>query len=218
MAVGDPNPCSYCGAYTHVTPCAGLLSNYITPPAVVYYPWDENSPAWNAELDRRVRLAIEEYEVEQREYEMERPTWMQYFLDLAKLAAKRATCPVRQVGAVFVDPGTNVVLATGYNGSPRGTPHCGKACYERQHGEKTSECRAVHAETNGIYSAARRGVSLEGAHVYCTLSPCVNCARALVQVGITWVGYGEDSAYPEAIEELKMGGVGYALLSAEVTS
>jgi dCMP deaminase len=136
-----------------------------------------------------------------------RPTWTQYFLDLAKLAATRATCPVRQVGAILVDPATNTVLATGYNGAPRGTAHCGEACYNRVHGQRTNECRAVHAEMNAILSAARVGTRLEGAHLYCTMAPCVPCARALIQVGVRRVEYLNPSAYPEAVQELKEAGI-----------
>lgn len=133
---------------------------------------------------------------------MNRPSWDQYFMDMAKLVAARATCPVRQVGAVFVDK-NNSVLSIGYNGAARGTKHCGDACKNRKHGEKTDECRAVHSETNAILNAARNGIKLEGSKVYVTLSPCARCANNLIQVGVTEVIYGSNSAYPEVVEELK---------------
>jgi len=138
---------------------------------------------------------------------IQRPSWEEYFLELARLASTRATCPVRQVGAVFVDPVTQVVLATGFNGSPRGTPHCGNACYERKHGDRTSECRAIHAEMNGLLSAARTSTALNESFVYCTLNPCVNCARALIQANIRRVVYSEEFSYFGAIQELNDAGV-----------
>lgn len=129
---------------------------------------------------------------------MNRIGWDEYFLKIARVAALRSSCPVRQVGAVFV--GTNqAILSLGYNGSPRGTEHCGEDCENRRHGESSDLCKAVHAEANAIYNAASNGVSLQGSTLYCTLSPCMNCAKALIQVGVTKIVYAEKSAYDEAI-------------------
>lgn len=136
-------------------------------------------------------------------FEVQRPSWDEYFMDLARLAARRATCPVRQVGSVFVDSESKIVLSTGFNGSPRGMKHCGAACFEREHGQNQGLCKAVHSEANAIASAARMGTKLEGTHLYCTLSPCLNCARLLIQVGVSSITYAESSVYPEPLEELK---------------
>lgn len=134
---------------------------------------------------------------------MKRAGWDEYFLQMAQFVATRSTCPTKQVGAIFVDPESKSVLSMGYNGSPRGTEHCGEQCASRKHGENTSACRAVHAEANAIYNAAHNGVSLKGSHIYSTLGPCINCARAIIQVGTQKVIYLESSAYPEVIEELQ---------------
>lgn len=132
---------------------------------------------------------------------MNRLGWDDYFLKIAQVAALRSTCPVRQVGAVFVGE-NHSILSLGYNGSPRGTEHCGEECENRVHGQNINACKAVHAEANAIFNAASNGVSLKGSTLYCTLSPCMNCAKALIQVGVTKIIYGEKSAYDEAISFL----------------
>ena len=146
-----------------------------------------------------------------------RPSWDQYFLDMARLVATRATCPVRQVGAVFVDRDSHGVLSMGYNGSPRGTKHCGEACLNREHGSRTDECRAVHSETNAILNAARQGIRLEGSKVYITLSPCHRCAANLIQVGVAEIIYEEDSAYPDVFNELKGAGISVRQVHRKLT-
>lgn len=132
---------------------------------------------------------------------MNRIEWDEYFLTMAQVAALRSSCPVRQVGAVFVGD-NKAILSIGYNGAPRGTEHCGEECSNRQHGENIEVCKAVHAEVNAIYNAAFNGIALHGSTLYCTLSPCMNCAKALIQVGVTKVVYGEKSAYDQAISFL----------------
>lgn len=129
---------------------------------------------------------------------MNRIGWDEYFLKMARIAAIRSTCPVRQVGAVFIGK-HNSILSLGYNGSPRGTEHCGVECQNRVHGENIEACKAVHAEANAIYNAALNGLSLRDSTLYVTLSPCMNCAKALIQVGVKKVIFGEHSAYDEAI-------------------
>ncbi|TRT78860.1 MAG: cytidine deaminase [Microcystis aeruginosa Ma_AC_P_19900807_S299] len=106
--------------------------------------------------------------------EEKRPTWDEYFLMIAKLAATRSTCLAFPVGAVIVKD--RQVLATGYNGSPSGTVHCTAQgfCYPglgtcRESGEIPS--RAIHAEANAIAQAAKHGISTQGASIYVTLEP-----------------------------------------------
>ncbi|MDX9754665.1 MAG: dCMP deaminase family protein [bacterium] len=119
-----------------------------------------------------------------------RPSWDEYFMILAKLAATRSTCFSRPVGVVIVRD--RRVLATGYNGAPPGSWHCSdkKQCYWRQPEnqvpgiEPRDLSRAVHAEINAIAHAARKGISIEGGALYCTLSPCMNCFRTLICAGI----------------------------------
>lgn len=112
-----------------------------------------------------------------------RPTWEDYFFDLAHLVSTRASCPSRKVGCVIIDD-QNFVLATGYNGAPSGTFHCDEKCVARQSGKDYHLCKAVHAEMNAVAYAARRGVSLDNSVAYVTTSPCVLCARVMIQAGI----------------------------------
>lgn len=108
-----------------------------------------------------------------------RPDWDAWLLELAHWAARRATCPRRRVGAVIARD--RRVLATGYNGSLPGRPHCDEAgCLLDAEGH----CRrTIHAEMNALLQAARFGTSCEGAVIYLTDAPCPDCARALAQAG-----------------------------------
>ena len=123
-----------------------------------------------------------------------RPCWDDYFLMLAKLAATRSTCLSRPTGAVIVLD--RQVLATGYNGSMPGCAHCSDEgeCHRRKirgydEDNKYDVCRAIHAEANAIAQAARRGISVEGATVYTTLSPCFVCTKLMASARIVHVVY-----------------------------
>lgn len=129
---------------------------------------------------------------------MARIDWKSYFMKMAQLAAERSTCIRRRVGAVAVRD--NHVLATGYNGAPKGQTHCiDQGCLREElnipSGERHEICRGVHAEQNIICQAALHGVSLEGAIIYCTTQPCSICARLIVNSGIQKVIYLE--GYPD---------------------
>jgi dCMP deaminase len=121
---------------------------------------------------------------------MNRPSWHEYFLMLAKLVSVRSTCNSRKIGAVIVR--NNRILATGYNGAVHGAPHCTDKgpdfCLRRSIGahdaDKYNYCLSSHAEVNAIDQAARFGISLEGAVLYCTLEPCNWCFKQLIQAGI----------------------------------
>jgi dCMP deaminase len=122
-----------------------------------------------------------------------RPSWDEYFMMLAKLAASRSTCLSRPTGSVVVKD--RQVIASGYNGSLPGQDHCmdeGK-CFRRTlewpEAMKYDMCRSAHAEANAISLAAKKGVSLEGASIYCTLEPCITCAKLIVMSGIKRVVY-----------------------------
>ncbi len=130
----------------------------------------------------------------------ERPTWDEYFLQLARQAATRSTCLRRQVGAVLVRD--RRVLATGYNGAPRGVSHClDIGCLREQlaipSGERHELCRAIHAEQNAVIQAAVHGVAIEGATLYATLQPCVLCAKMLINCGVREIHYVE--GYPDEL-------------------
>lgn len=122
---------------------------------------------------------------------------------LAKLAASRSTCLSRPTGAVVVKD--KQVVTTGYNGSLPGQAHCMDegVCFRRSlqwpEAVKYDMCRSAHAEANAIALAAKKGMSLEGATIYCTLEPCITCAKLIVMSGITRVVYEHpyDSPIPE---------------------
>lgn len=138
------------------------------------------------------------------------PTWDDYFLTMARHAATRSTCLRRKVGVVAVLD--RHVLATGYNGAPSGLKHCEfTGCLRQQQGVPSGErheiCRGLHAEQNVIIQAAVHGVSLKGATIYVTATPCVICAKMLINCGIKRVVCGEQ--YPDgmALEMLRDAGV-----------
>ena len=117
-----------------------------------------------------------------------RPSWDDYFLELADAASRRATCDRGKSGCVIVRD--KQVLATGYVGSPTGLPHCDDVGHLmkkviQENGEISEHClRTVHAEQNAICQAAKRGISIEGATVYTRMTPCRTCAMLLINCGI----------------------------------
>jgi len=118
---------------------------------------------------------------------MDRPTWDEYFLSITKVVAKRSTCLRRHVGAILVRD--KRILATGYNGAPRGLAHCAEVgCLREQQnvpsGERQELCRGLHAEMNAFLQAASFGVSSEGSTLYCTDFPCSLCAKMAVNAGV----------------------------------
>ncbi|HOA90241.1 MAG: deoxycytidylate deaminase [Bacillota bacterium] len=144
-----------------------------------------------------------------------RPSWDDYFMDIAELVASRSTCLRRQVGAVIVKD--RRIISTGYNGAPRGVSHClDVGCLREQlgvpSGERHELCRAVHAEQNAIIQAALHGVSTNGATLYCTTQPCVLCAKMLLNAGIKEIFFR--GSYPDelALSLLQEGDVKINLL------
>ncbi len=113
-----------------------------------------------------------------------RPTWDQYFLKIAETVATRATCDRLHVGAVLAR--NKVILATGYNGAPRGLKHCDDAGHELVDGHCV---RTIHAEANAIVHAAKHGTNIDGATIYLTNSPCYDCFKMIVNAGIKRVVY-----------------------------
>ena len=124
----------------------------------------------------------------------QRPSWDEYFMDIAGLVAKRSTCLRRSVGAVLVKD--RRVLATGYNGVPAGIRHCSEVGCLREaqnipSGERVELCRGLHAEQNAIIQAAFHGVSVNGAALYTTLHPCIICTKMIINAGIKQIFYRE---------------------------
>ena len=130
---------------------------------------------------------------------MDRISWDEYFMKMAELAATRSTCLRRQVGAVIVQD--RHVIATGYNGAPKGVPHCSEkgGCLREQmgipSGERHELCRALHAEQNAIIQAATLAQSIEGATMYITNQPCIICAKMIINAGIERIVVRE--GYPD---------------------
>lgn len=141
---------------------------------------------------------------------MNRPSWDQYFLDITRLVATRSTCLRRQVGALLVKDRN--ILATGYNGVPSGITHCDTVgCLrERQKvpsGERHELCRGLHAEQNAIIQAARHGINIDGATLYCTTMPCIICTKMIINAGIVAVVYTEGYADELAREMIAEAGI-----------
>ena len=142
---------------------------------------------------------------------LERPSWDDYFMGIAKLTAERSTCLRRQVGAVIVKD--RHIVSTGYNGAPHGIVHCGErgGCLREElgipSGERHELCRALHAEQNAIIQAATFGHSVEGATIYITHQPCFICAKMIINAGIEKIIVSE--GYPDefAVEVLSEAGL-----------
>jgi len=152
------------------------------------------------------------------EKHVDRPSWGQYFLKQAMLASERSTCDKIHVGCVLVK--NNFVLATGYNGSMPGTPHCNEVGHLVMNEEDgTKGCvRTIHAEINAIGQAAKRGVSTDGAIAYMTYTPCIPCYKALAAAGIVKVyvcGCYDD---PETDRFVKEAGGAIPIYSCDVPS
>lgn len=125
--------------------------------------------------------------------------WDRRFIEIAKQVATWSTCLRRHVGAVLVKD--KHIIATGYNGSPRGITDCktyGKCRREGvESGQHLELCSAVHAEQNCIIQCARYGISTEGATLYCTHLPCSECMKILINAGIETIYYIEE--YPSSL-------------------
>ncbi len=119
-----------------------------------------------------------------------------YFSEIADLVSTRSTCLRNTVGAVIVKD--SKILSTGYNGAPKGLPHCDElgGCMRNRLGVKSGErhelCRGLHAEQNSIIQAAFHGVSVKGAKMYCTTRPCSICTKMIINAGITEVIFMEE--------------------------
>jgi dCMP deaminase len=132
----------------------------------------------------------------------ERPSWDEYFMGIAFAVAQRSTCDRAHVGSIIVR--NKRILTTGYNGSPRGLPHC----YEVGHLMINNHCvRTLHAEQNAIIQAALHGVSVEGGTIYVTHQPCLTCAKMIINAGLTRVIFAGNYPDENAVAFLKEAGV-----------
>ena len=141
-----------------------------------------------------------------------RPTWDEYFLEVMHALARRATCDRGRTACVVVKD--KQIVVSGYVGSPPGLPHCDEVGHlmkkvVEEDGSIHEHCmRTIHAEQNAICQAAKRGVSLDGATIYCKLAPCRTCAMLLIASGIKRVvAEYKYHAGGEAEEMLRTAGV-----------
>ncbi|MCM8787292.1 MAG: cytidine/deoxycytidylate deaminase family protein [Candidatus Omnitrophica bacterium] len=137
---------------------------------------------------------------------LKRPSWDEYFMKVAYLVSERSTCLRRKVGAVLVKD--KQILATGYNGAPIGIAHCDVTGCLRQKlnipsGQRHEICRGLHAEQNVLLQAARHGVSVKESALYITNTPCIICAKMIINAGIKEIVIA--NYYPDkmALEFLK---------------
>jgi len=128
----------------------------------------------------------------------------EFYIGLAKQIASRGTCLRRQIGAVLIKDG--IILATGYNGPPSGLAHCDK-CFRITNNIQSSTrlefCRAVHAEENVLIQCAIKQTNPTGGILYCTHSPCVTCAKSIIQAKISAIIY--DEIYPDELTQQMIG-------------
>ena len=150
-----------------------------------------------------------------------RPDWDRYFLDLCEAVARRATCDRGRSGCVIVKD--KRIMTTGYVGAPASLPHCDEVGHDFRkvfdsNGNVTQHCvRTLHAEQNAIIQAARFGITLEGATLFCKMTPCRTCAMMIINAGIKRVvcekRYHADA---DTIELFKQACIELAIMNNEV--
>jgi len=152
---------------------------------------------------------------------MPRPSWDEYFIDLCKAVAKRATCDRGRNGCVIVKD--KRILTTGYVGSPAGLPHCDDVGHMMrkvfdEEGNITQHCvRTLHAEQNAIIQAAKFGISIDGATLYTLMTPCYTCAKMIVNAGIKRVvAERRYHADKDSLELFKQAGIEVKIMKDEV--
>ncbi len=152
-----------------------------------------------------------------------RPSWDEYFLQMAELVGSRGTCDRGHAGAVIVKD--KRILATGYVGSPVGLPHCDEVGHEmhtvtHEDGAVSRHCiRTAHAELNAITNAARVGVPIDGSTLYCKMVPCYTCAKAIINAGIkSVIALRDYHATKETKAVFKKAGVKLQILHKEIQS
>lgn len=134
-----------------------------------------------------------------------RPSWDEYFMNIARMVAERSNCMKRSVAAVIIKD--KRIISTGYNGTPRGIKNCSEGGCPRcnsfgQGGANLDECLCSHAEENAIVQAAYHGVSVKGGTIYTTFSPCLTCTKMIINSGLSEVVY--NAQYPMGEVPLKL--------------
>ena len=131
---------------------------------------------------------------------IKRPSWDQYFMNIAHVVASRSNCMKRQVATVIVKD--KRIVSTGYNGTQRGTKNCNEGGCPRCNsngpsGANLDECLCSHAEENAIVQASYHGVSIQAATIYTTFSPCLMCTKMIINSGIQEVVYNDEYSMAE---------------------
>lgn len=134
-----------------------------------------------------------------------RPDWDTYFMDIAHVVARRSNCRRRSVAALIVKD--RRIISTGYNGTPRGITNCNeggcpRCASDAPSGSNLGECICAHAEENAIVQAACHGIAVEGAAIYCTMSPCLMCCKMIINAGIREVVYEQAYRFSEQARAL----------------
>ncbi len=148
-----------------------------------------------------------------------RPSWDEYFMEIAAVVARRSNCLRRSVGAVIMKD--NHILSAGYNGTPKGVKNCFDGGCPRCAGKVASgthleECLCTHAEQNAICQAACHGNSIAGGTIYITISPCLTCAKLIINSGLKEVVYGGDYAFLDTVKKMfKAAGVKHRKFQVE---
>ncbi len=137
--------------------------------------------------------------------DLKRPSWDEYFMNIAKEVAMRSNCVKRKVAAVIVRD--KRIVSTGYNGTPRGVKNCNEGGCPRCNsfadgGTKLDECLCSHAEENAIVQSAYHGIAIAGGTIYTTLSPCLTCSKMIINAGLKKVVY--NAQYPLGERALAM--------------
>jgi dCMP deaminase len=145
------------------------------------------------------------------EFKLSRPSWDEYFMDIARVVASRSNCIKRKVAAIIVKD--KRIISTGYNGTPRGTRNCSEGGCPRcnnfsESGKNLEECLCSHGEENAIVQASYHGISIKDSTIYTTFSPCLMCTKMIINAGIKEVVYNMDYPLSEtAMRLLKDAGV-----------
>jgi dCMP deaminase len=147
----------------------------------------------------------------------DRPSWDEYFMQIAAQVAQRSTCKRRKIGAVVVRD--KRILATGYNNVPSGVEHCTtKGCLRDElgipSGERHELCRGIHAEQNAVVQAARYGTSIAGSSMYTTTQPCILCSKIMINAGIVEIVFV--GAYPDELSLTMLEEAGVVLRQIEM--
>jgi dCMP deaminase len=135
----------------------------------------------------------------------QRPDWDTYFIDIAHVIARRSNCCRRSVAALIVSE--KRIISTGYNGTPRGIPNCFEGGCPRCAGDSASgsnlgDCVCAHAEENSIVQAAYHGISVRGGSLYSTISPCLTCAKMIINAGLKEVVYEHEYHLSKTVRDL----------------